>query len=100
MPKPVCVKCRCFYKPKTNSYAFVEGMPNRGDGDPSRNIRGHRAPEMWSPYKLWMGDLWECPDCRAQIIVGFGQGPISEHYLPNFKEQVEHFEATIQINDC
>lgn len=99
MPKPACPSCRCFYRPKTNGFAFVEGMPN-GSANPDANIRGNRAPGAWQPYKLWLGDLWECPDCLAQVIVGTGCGPVAEHYQPEFKTAVAHYGATVQVNDC
>lgn len=97
--KPVCVTCRCFYRPKKNGTYFVEMMPN-GTADPRANIRGKRKPEAWEPYKLWAGDLWECPDCQAQIIVGVPSSPWSEHYKEDFEAQVTARNATIQINDC
>lgn len=94
MPKPACPKCLCFFKPKKNGFAWIEGMPLDGAQ------RGLREPENWCPYKLWQSDLWECPDCQAQIIVGHGANPVSEHYKDNFKEQISAFGATLQINDC
>jgi hypothetical protein len=95
MPKPVCVKCQRFYRPKQNAYAWIEGMPN-GNGVAA----GLKEPENWSPYKLWNSDLWECPDCETQIIVGHGAGPLSEHYRPDFAEQVKFYGASLQVNDC
>lgn len=96
--KPVCVKCKCFYFPKKNGFKFIEGMPIGGSH--SENIRGYRHPELWEPYKLWNGDLWECPDCGSQIVVGVLGGPISEHYMSSFKEVAEALGATLQVNDC
>jgi hypothetical protein len=95
MPKPVCPNCQCFYRPKTNGFAFIEGMPN-GTGVP----RGKREPENWRPYKLWNGDLWECPDCGAQVIVGCGLQPVAEHYQDHFAQAVSDWGATLQVNDC
>ena len=74
--KPICVKCRRFYRPKKNGTAFIEGMPIYGASVPA----GLAAPELWQPYKLWMGDLWACPDCGSEIIVGTGVKPISERH--------------------
>lgn len=101
MPKPVCVTCKCFYRPEKNGYRFLEGMPN-GTADLGENIRGHRKPSAWEPYKLWNGDLWKCPDCGHLIIVGCGHQPVSEHYMPNFTEIVEHLihPDKLQVNDC
>lgn len=94
--KPVCVPCRCFYRPKETGFSFIEGMPLNSE----RDIRGNRSPGSWTPYKLWSGDLWECPDCGAEIIVGVASAAISEHYLPDFHDQVSAYSATLQVNDC
>jgi hypothetical protein len=93
--KPVCAPCQRFYRPSHNGRAFVEGMPSGNHVAP-----GKADPDNWRPYKLWMGDEWTCPDCGAVIIVGVGQGPISEHYQPDFAENVTRFGAELQVNDC
>lgn len=93
--KPVCVPCQRFYRPKTNGLSFIEGMPTGNGVQP-----GLRDPENWKPYKLWMGDLWACPDCGAEIVVGAGQRPVAEHYQPDFQQQVTAHGAVLQINDC
>ena len=101
MPKPVCVKCRCFYRPHKNGYYLIEGMP-RGihAGVSAEEGRGLRRPELWEPYKLWVGDLWKCPDCEHEIVVGFGSRPTAEHYQLGFKEECAAHSDLIQINDC
>lgn len=95
MPKPVCLGCRCFYRPKKNGFAWIEGMPDSG-GAP----RGVAGNGQWSPYKLWVSDLWACPECGHEIVVGHCQREISEHYLPGFAEAVAQYKAEVQINDC
>lgn len=94
--KPVCVPCRRFFKPKKNGFEFVEGAPKYNGAAP-----GLTAPDQWRPYKLWMGDLWECLGCGAQVIVGIGRGPISEHFHPDFSEMsARHGADKVQVNDC
>lgn len=93
--KPICVPCRRFYRPKRNGIAFIEGMPKAGNPK-----AGNAEPDQWQPYKLWYGDSWACPDCGAEIIVGAGLEPISEHYKENFEHMVKVTGATLQINDC
>lgn len=101
MPKPVCVACRCFYRPEKNGFFLVEGKPDNNTQDLSPDeYRGTRHPEVWSPYKLWIGDMWECPECHHQIVVGFAGQPISQDYLPGFEEKIEACGNPIQINDC
>jgi len=101
MPKPVCAKCACFFRPKTNGFAFVEGAPFGNVGQlPAEEIRGHRKPDVWAPYKLWVGDLWACPDCGAEVVVGCAAFPVAEHYQPEFPELVKRCGAELTVNDC
>ena len=101
--KPVCVKCQCFYRPKKNGYIFMEMMPIFGASDevqPPEERRGTKAPHLWQPYKLWRGDLWACPECDHETVVGVAWEPISEHYMRDFAEKVKHMPPQVQINDC
>ena len=93
--KPICVKCERFYRPKRNGTSFIEGKPNH-NGAPAGTV----GEGQWAPYKLWMGDLWECPTCKSQIIVGIGLNPISEDYRPDFDKQIESFKAKLLVKDC
>lgn len=112
MPKPVCVKCECFYRPHKNGYSFIEGKPKgtyspipTADGkvelvrDRPEDIRGLRAPDAWEPYKLWNGDLWKCPDCGHEIVVGC-LNQVSEHYKPDWDEMIIQFDPQITVKDC
>lgn len=96
--KPVCVPCRRFFRPKRNGFAFIEGIPTGG----SLRVRlpGNAEPDRWRPYKAWHGDLWACPTCGAEIIVGVAGEPFAEHYQLDFAERVALSGATVQINDC
>lgn len=95
MMKPICAPCRRFFRPKKNGVFFIEGAPTYNNAPV-----GLGEPESWGPYKLWMGDLWECPDCHAEIIVGAGLGPVAERYMPQFDELVKKYKPIYQINDC
>ena len=95
MPKPVCVKCERFYRPKKNGTTIIEMMPVVPGACPGTSER-----EKWKPYKLWMSDLWQCQGCGHELVVGFGQNPIAEHYQENFNQQVEERKAALIINDC
>lgn len=92
--KPACPKCQLFYHPKKNAYTFLEGMPEADARSGKVDAR------LWHPYKLWHGDLWECRGCGAQVIVGVMGGPITEHYMPDFKDWLERMPPQVQINDC
>ena len=86
MKPVVCVQCQLFFKVKKNGVAIEEGMPDGRGG--------------WQSYKLWQGDLWECGGCRAQIVRGFGQQPIAEHYEDGYDRHVTHFQPLFRVDDC
>lgn len=94
--KPICVPCQRFYRPKKNGFAFIEAMPKTNDRPPP----GTAAPDQWEPYKLWMGDLWECQGCGHQLVSGVGFNRIAEHYEPDFAEAVKAYAPTLTVNDC
>ena len=66
-----------------------------------RALPGTAQPDRWHPYKLWSADLWECEGCGAQILVGFGEAPIAEHYQDGFADRVVRYGGDqLQVNDC
>jgi hypothetical protein len=101
MPKPVCVKCQRFYRPKKSGIGIVEGMPIGGAGI---NPPGTAAPEMWRPYKLWMADLWHCLGCGHELVTGFGQQPVAIQHQDKFADTLTLYKKAFpdipQINDC
>lgn len=76
--RPICMSCQCFYKAKVNGYIFCEMIP----------ISETRV--TWKPYRIWSGDLWECPKCQTLLIEGTGKDPISEHFEPDFDEEMRN----------
>ena len=84
--KPVCVPCRTFYQPAKNGTYFEEGMPAETAG-------------AWDSYKLWVGDLWECQACGAQIIVGVGREPLAEHHQPDYAATVARVGSLLLVED-
>lgn len=95
MLKPICVGCKRFYRMVKSGYYFIEGKPRENGALP-----GTLAPDKWSPYKLWAGDLWECKSCGHVLVSGVGIAPISEDYKSDFKQRVEDLRAELQVNDC
>ena len=91
--KPICVKCQRFFKIERNGVVFIESMPI-GEKVPP----GTAEPHNWTPYKLWVGDLWHCPGCGAQTISGVGSQPIAEHFQDSFSEKAKRSEFV--VNDC
>jgi hypothetical protein len=47
------------------------------------------------PYKIWAADLWECPDCGHQVILGYGVHAIAEHYQDGFAHYLNDVTHTI-----
>ena len=67
MKRPICVRCQTEF----------------------RNIKsGTAVIDMFSqptePYQVWRADLFECPMCKTQIVSGFAQEPLAEHYQDSF----------------
>lgn len=71
-PRAICGACQVAMRPKKNG-VVVEMMIAGGDGVPDR------------PYFKCEGDEWECPECKATVIIGMGQ-PIAEHWHPEYNE--------------
>jgi hypothetical protein len=71
MPTASSILCGCgrFMRVKQNSVTVEELL------------------EDGTPYKLWDADLWECVDCGAEIITGFGAHPFAEHWHPTYAAQ-------------
>ena len=69
MPKMVCVKCEVEFKPETNGVKVLELMNHNQD-----------------VYKIWDTDKWKCPICGTEVIAGFAQAPLAEHFENGFKE--------------
>jgi len=96
--RPICVKCHRFFRAKKNGFNFTEGMPR---GSSKLPTAGMAEPEDWMPYKVWSGDLYECQGCGAQIIAGFGTGPISVRHEYDFERTRKALGADqYQVNDC
>lgn len=71
MPKPICVQCEL----------------------PMQQVEsGVIAVEMFSkpprPYKMWSSDLHRCPGCGHEILCGYGDNPIGEHFQNDFGEKL------------
>ena len=73
MTGKVCAKCRIELRPKTNDIVAIE-MADFG------------------PYKIWAADLWGCPECGAEVILGFANHRMAEHYEPKFATVLQEAE--------
>jgi hypothetical protein len=99
MPKPVCPKCGLFFRPKHNGYTFEEGKPYP-DGD-KPVFYTEESGKVWTSYKLWRGDLWECRGCGVQIIIG-ALHPVAEHFEPDYYKLRESYGGNDIpfVHDC
>lgn len=64
--KPICVKCRKAMTCKKNEFYVKDGESGPGFAT------------------VWSGDMFECPTCGGQVVVGFGEPmsvEVSEAYL-------------------
>lgn len=86
----ICVKCQRIYVVKKNAVAFEEGRVVH-HLDLETNIDA-----TLEPYKLWMGDLWACPSCGHEVIVGVPQHPLAVHYQPSYSDSVEIFKPILR----
>lgn len=85
-----CVKCRVFLVPKKCGVTVEEGMPLTNDKD-----------EPWGPYKLWMADLAACPKCGFEVIAGFANSPIAEHFHADYAAKRAAFgPVLVRIDAC
>ena len=70
MPRLLCVKDQINLRPHKNETYVIE-MAHFG------------------PCKIWMADTWKCPACGIEVVAGFGEKPISEHFQDNFGKWIE-----------
>lgn len=71
--RPVCVKCQVEMRPEKSGVGLLD-MASYG------------------PYKLWESDLYKCPKCGCEIITGFGDYAITEHYEPSFTRILQAYK--------
>ncbi len=72
-----CVPCQTYLRPRKNEIVVLE------------------TDDRHKPYKIWLADLWECPDCSHQVILGYGLHAISEHYMIGFDQYLKQVTHTI-----
>ena len=65
---PICAQCQVELKPEKNGIGVLD-MADFG------------------PLQIWEADVWKCPSCLREIIVGFGHNPIEFHFN---KEAFKH----------
>ena len=72
MPKSVCVKCEVELRPEKTGIVVAEMFQN------NEKI-----------YKLWEADLWKCPLCGVEVVLGFASQPFQQHFEGNCEKIVD-----------
>ncbi len=67
--RPVCVKCTVEMTPAKNDF-LVEEM---SDTEHS--------------YRVWSTDLYRCPACRMEVVIGFAPEPWGEYWQENYAKK-------------
>jgi len=76
--RPVCVKCQVDMKPEKNGVGLLD-MAEFG------------------PYKVWDADLWKCPECGCEVVVGTGMHAVSHHHDDNFDKICNGYRRYTQL---
>ena len=74
MKPPVCVKCRLEMRPEKNGVKWVE-MASFG------------------PYKIWDSEKWKCRKCGIEVLSGFGQTALKEHFQDKFSDVLDTYRV-------
>jgi hypothetical protein len=72
--RPVCRKCEREFRPEKNDVS-VEDLASFGS------------------YKVWSADLWKCPGCGVEIVLGFGSQPMYLHFQEDYDKKVKDLKA-------
>jgi len=76
----VCAKCQVELRPKKNGVGALEMAANG------------------AAVAIYDVDLWSCPICALDVLLGFGSKPISEHFKGgNFWSIVEGYDLVIKF---
>ena len=47
------------------------------------------------PYEIHQGDVWECTDCGATVVVGWGTGAFAQHFESDFSERLRDVDHAV-----
>jgi len=68
----ICIKCQVELRPKKNGILMLEMA-------------------TFGPMALWSSDLWYCPCCSMEAVIGFGEKPIIRSSDQDFDEQLTKY---------
>jgi len=58
---------------------------------PEKNGFGVLDVARFGPYQLWDADLWKCPGCGFEVVLGFGCRPIIRHEDSGFEQMIARY---------
>lgn len=84
--RPICVKCECELRPDENGVGLLDMFNPSDKPDPQ-------------PYQIWDADLYKCPKCGYEVVVGFGNNAVAHHFDPDeeLERQVFRYEANSRV---
>lgn len=74
----VCVRCQVELRPKKNG---VGGLLMSANG----------------PHQIYDADLWVCPTCGIEVLLGFGRHPLRADHQPDFHEAIESYPQVMRF---
>lgn len=73
MAEKVCVKCEVELRVKANGIAVV-------------------SMATWGPLSLYRADLWTCPVCGYEALIGFGQQEAVHRFDTDLEAHINSLE--------
>jgi len=64
-----------------------------------KGTKGEKAKALLNSvtdYKIWHCDIYKCPVCGVEIIGGWGNKPISEHWEKDF----QFHKSNVELEFC
>ena len=78
--EPVCARCEIEMRPKENDVRVIDWFS-----------------EPPKPYQIWCADLWICPKCGVELVIGFGNRAFAEHYEEGFEDGLKNVKENYTV---
>lgn len=82
--KPVCVTCQCEFRPKQCGVGLLDMFYPADKQKPQ-------------PYCLWEADIYWCPNCGFEVVMGFADQPYARQNEDGFLDELKHREANGKV---
>lgn len=74
MIEKVCAKCHIELRPKRTDVFAIEMA-------------------TWGPMMAYSADLWHCPSCGVEVVLGFAKEPTKVHWEDGFEDWLAEIKA-------